>query len=187
VVREHFAAKKKEADVFDLRGSEELEGLPFVYEPTDDDASDWRVGKWLRKQVAKTPHEKEVFEILQYKARSKKTYQAIAAERGMTLASLSNRIYRLKEKYEPLWKEEKRDRQRTLLWALAVGAVVLMLVFAMWALRRSKNEALPVPDFELRPAPSASASAAPPEPFMPALPTPPTPEELKEQEPGKPK
>jgi DNA-directed RNA polymerase specialized sigma24 family protein len=163
-VREHFGELREEAKVFDRGG--DPEGPNVLYTPTDDDASGWMIGSWLREQVADTPHERELYETLCYKARSKKTFAQVAAEKGTTLPSLSNRIYRLRQKYEPQWKQHRREQNRTvLLW---LGFAIALAV-AWWLLHRP--DPVPVRPDVYPPPPSATASAPPPEPFMPAEPT----------------
>jgi hypothetical protein len=124
---------------------------------------------WLRSRANKDADERALLELLAYKARTKKTYAAIAAERGTTANAISLRIHRLRKKYEAEWQEHKRKRDAMVLaWikAAKVAGVVVLVAFAgmlMWLVTRSRrDEARPVDDVpQLRPAPTASADPPP--------------------------
>jgi hypothetical protein len=166
--RMHFGELREEAKHVDR--SAPLDELKLVYTPTVADSDGWMIGPWLREQIADNAHERELYDLIVYKARSKKTYAEIAAEKGTTLASLSNRIYRLRQKYEPLYKQHRRERQRMIVAWILRAVALAVLGYIAWLLLH--HETVPVrPDVFPPPAPSATSSAAPVEPFMPAEPS----------------
>jgi DNA-directed RNA polymerase specialized sigma24 family protein len=171
-VKVHFGELKQEREL--LQRFADAGGPVVVYDDGDDEK--WLLGKWLKEQVADTPHEKEVYEVIVAKAKSKKTYEQLAEERGLPIRAIHGRVARLKEKYRPLWEQHRRDRNRFVLFRLfpGVAAAVLAIAAILWALFGPRPAPVPAVKEPL-PVPSASASAPPPEPFMPAQPTkPPT-------------
>lgn len=144
-------------------------GPAGLYVPSDAETKGFLVSKWLRDQAKGNAAELELLDLIAYKARSEKSYDAVAAERGTTPAAIYNRIYRLKQKYEPRWQEHKRNRRSMviLLVAAAVVAVIVALLLLRHRLEARPTDDLPV----LRPVPTASATA---EEFDNARPTEPS-------------
>jgi RNA polymerase sigma factor (sigma-70 family) len=146
------------------------------YDPRIDDAAQrhpWLARRWLEHEVADNPRDKETFEIVFEQAQGEKTYQQIAAERGMTVTALSSRIFEFKQAYIPRYK---RWRNRAIIVILLAGAAVLLATAVLWWLLQRPDSIRPDPSTappRQLPVPSASASA--PEPFEPALPTRPLP------------
>jgi DNA-directed RNA polymerase specialized sigma24 family protein len=132
-----------------------------------------RVVRWLERKVAKSPRDRETFEILLEKAREGKTYGQIADERGMTLTALSSRIFEFKGKYLPRYK---RDRDRSILLILLLGASLVAVAVALWLLLHRPQVTPPVMPVAPAPVPSVTASAAP---FEPAVSPPPPPQDAK--------
>jgi DNA-directed RNA polymerase specialized sigma24 family protein len=134
----------------------------------DSDVDPWLVRRWLERQVAALPRDKETFEILLEHAQGNKTYQRIAREREVTLTALSSRIFEFKSKYIPRYRQW---RNRALLLIVLGGVAVIAAILALWLLRRPSaigpDPAWTPPRRE--PTPSATPSARPP-PFEPALP-----------------
>jgi hypothetical protein len=127
------------------------------------------LGPYLDKLIGSHEGDREVREILREHAERKKPYKAIAAERGLTETQLANRIHRFKAKYAPRVKR-RRTQMFVLKAFLAFAAGVAAVILAWWLLSR-RPDIRPDPS-PPRLAPSASASAPPPEPFMPAKPPP---------------
>ena len=125
------------------------------------------LGPHLERLVGDNAKERELLDMLRERANGK-MLKTIAAERGYTEAQINNRIQRFKTKYE---EPVRRRRQRLFLFKLFATAAVLGVaaLIAWWLLHRGRD-IRPDPS-RVPPAPSASASAAPDEPFMPALPT----------------
>ncbi len=159
-------------------------------EPTPDA---FLLSPWLRARVKQDPEDRALLELLAYKAKSKKTYAVVAVERGMTVAAIHNRVYRLRKKYEDEWKEHKRNRDGMMLalWKAAKVTAVLVLAAGIALLlylvmRPRKDEARPVDDFPpLGSVPTASA--APPDIADPTQPSAvPTTQEVQEGKKPKP-
>lgn len=89
----------------------------------------WLLSTWLAEQVKDDAADKVTFDLILEKGRTGRSYEQIAAERGMTPAALSNRIYRMKLKYLPrrLRHEEQRNRM-ILMWLLAGAAAVVVVI-----------------------------------------------------------
>ncbi len=87
--------------------------------------------RWLEGQVAGNPTDRETFEILLEHGLGKKTYRAIAEERGVTLTALSSRIFEFRKKYIA---RHRRERSRMWLLLLLFGVAVVVLV--AWLLSR---------------------------------------------------
>jgi hypothetical protein len=123
------------------------------------------LSSWLRSRTKKHPDERELLELLAYKAKTQKTYAAIAEERGTTVNAINLRVYRLRKKYESEWQQHKHRRDTMLLaWlkAAKIAGVVALIAFAgflVWLVMRPRvEEVRPVDDLpQLRPAPTASA------------------------------
>lgn len=99
------------------------------YDPrTDATLEGRRVLRWLEKQVEASPRDRETLAIVLEHGMGKKTYQAIANERGMSLAALSSRIFEFKQKYIPRYRRE-RERTVLLLLLLFAGGFGLLLWF----------------------------------------------------------
>ncbi len=104
------------------------------YDPREDSVDDLELKggflfRWLERQVAKSPADRETFEIVLEHGLGDKTYQTIAKERGLTLTVLSSRIFEFRKKYIPRYK---RERNRAVLLLLLLGAAVVALV--VWLL-----------------------------------------------------
>lgn len=147
--------------------------LTPTYDPRDaPDAwpnGEGRIVRWLERKVAKSPRDRETFEILLERAREGKTYGEIAEERGMTLTALSSRIFEFKGKYLPRYK---RERDRSILLILLFGASLVAAAVALWLLLH-RAQVVPV---RPAPVPSVTASAAP---FDPAVSPPQPPQDSK--------
>jgi DNA-directed RNA polymerase specialized sigma24 family protein len=150
---------------------------PLTYDPRSaPDAwpdGEGRVVRWLERKVAKSPRDRETFEILLEKAREGKTYGQIAEERGMTLTALSSRIFEFKGKYLPRYK---RERDRSILLILLLGASLVAVGVALWLLLHRAQITPPVVPVGPAPVPSVTASAAP---FDPAVSPPQPPQDAK--------
>jgi DNA-directed RNA polymerase specialized sigma24 family protein len=117
---------------------EDDEGEPAAAEPSYDpregsvDDLELKGGflfRWLERQVAKSPTDRETFEIVLEHGLGDKTYQTIAKERGLTLTVLSSRIFEFRKKYIPRYK---RERNRAVLLLLLFGAAVVAII--VWLL-----------------------------------------------------
>jgi len=135
--------------------------------------SEGRVVRWLERKVAKSPRDRETFEILLERAREGKTYGEIAGERGMTLTALSSRIFEFKGKYLPRYK---RERDRSILPLLLWGTGILVALVGLWLLMHRAQVTPPVVPVGPEPTPSVTASAAP---FDPAVSPPQPPRDSK--------
>jgi RNA polymerase sigma factor (sigma-70 family) len=146
------------------------------HDPRIDDAAElhpWLARRWLEHEVAGDPRDKETFEIVFEHAQGEKTYQQIAAERGMTVTALSSRIFEFKQAYIPRYK---RWRNRAIIVILLGAAAVLVAAVVLWRLLQRPDSIGPDPSIAPPPQlPIPSASASAPEPFEPALPTRPLP------------
>ncbi len=133
----------------------------------------WMATPWLGRAVARDPDEKRTFDMICEKARTGFTYEEIAAAHGMTLAALSNRIFRLKEKYLPL--RQKYRRNLALVVIVAAAALAAVLAYLLRPEPTPKPRPLPEPapsvtalDTPFEPAgPSATPSASSPRPIPP--------------------
>jgi hypothetical protein len=132
----------------------------------------WMIRPWLEKATENDPRDRELLDILCYKARSKKPYKVVAAERGMTPTQLSSRVYDFKMKYLPALHARK-EKERVLLLLLLFGGIAVALVVAFvvhfllpW-LDASKP---PPPTIEPTPVP-VMVPAPGPAPFNQAAPT----------------
>jgi DNA-directed RNA polymerase specialized sigma24 family protein len=90
-----------------------------------------RLFRWLEGQVAGHPRDRETLALIIEHGMGKKTYQAIADERGMTLTSLSSRVFEFKQKYVPRYQRERNRALLILLLFLAAGVALLL-----WLLTR---------------------------------------------------
>jgi hypothetical protein len=127
-VAHHFRAGK--TDLKWLNRDADVEEQPA--EPTEDlyGEDKWMIKPWLEKETENDPADRELLDILCYKARSKKPYNVVAAERGMTPAQLSSRIYNFKMKYLPALHKRK-ERERTLLLLLLIGGLAVVAIAAL--------------------------------------------------------
>ncbi|HTB74666.1 MAG TPA: sigma-70 family RNA polymerase sigma factor [Polyangiaceae bacterium] len=102
------------------------------YDPRADATLEGRrVLRWLEKQVGENPRDRETLAIILEHGMGKKTYQAIADERRITLAALSSRVFEFKQKYIPRYR---RERERTVLLLLLLFALGFGLL--LWFLSR---------------------------------------------------
>jgi DNA-directed RNA polymerase specialized sigma24 family protein len=133
-----------------LIGERELEPLRPEWQDREMPADGWLVSKWLARTVAGNERDQETLEILAHAARTGKGPEELAAEHGMTVAALKNRIFLLQEKYEP-W----RRKRRMTLAMMAIGGVLAAALGALLALHSSQPAAAAV-----TPAPEPAASSA---------------------------
>lgn len=187
-VLDHFQGLRDRKEVFSGRGMRlepwdraavAAQAAGGAGDPAGDELL---LSAWLKRRAQKVESERELLEILAYAARSKKSYEQVAVERGTTAAAIYNRIHRLKAKYAGEWREhrEKALRDRWVwVWAkraLATAAVAVGIGLAYWLVTRPPREqARPVDDVErlfVPPAPTASGfdNAAPTEPDRSAEP-----------------
>lgn len=148
---------------------EELVGadaLGASYDPEGDEEPLELIGSYLDRIVE--ARDREVLEAIGEKAAGR-SYKDICDERGWTQAQLSNRLLRFKNKYGP--RVRRRNRWMLALWLFAAVIFAAAIAVLWWLLGRDDIRSDPAHVPELRPVPSASASAAPEEPFTPALPT----------------
>ncbi len=99
----------------------------------DGEEPAWLLSHWLRDRIRHDPQDRELVDILREKAKTKKTYDEIARERGTTPAAIYQRIYRLRQKHEGPWREyrRKRDLGLAVLLLLAV-ALLAVLAVRLW-------------------------------------------------------
>ena len=141
--------------------------------------------RWFAKATAGSPRDRETFEIMVEWAEEDKSYEQIARERGLTVAAITQRIFKLKVKYKPRY-EEYRRRVVPLLWlgGLAIAAAAGALLYALWRreppatiepgppLRWVVPSASAPPEGTFEPAqPTQPLEPAPPAPFAPATPS----------------
>ncbi len=151
---------EQRAEEDDLPARPEAADVPVA---TDADAEGWHVSPWLRERVRHEPKELELWEILREKARTKKTYEQIARERGTTPAALYLRIHRLKTKYEGPWREYKRKRDGGIVLLLLLAAVVLVVLAVVVRPWPRGRRVEPIgPDVVPSASAGPSASVAPP-------------------------
>ena len=91
----------------------------------------------------------------------------------MTLTALSSRIFEFKGKYLPRYK---RERDRSILLILLLGASLVAVGVALWLLLHRAQITPPVVPVGPAPVPSVTASAAP---FDPAVSPPQPPQDAK--------
>jgi len=137
----------------------------------DPEAVDGRVEgllfrRYLESVVAGDPRDEETYGWLLAWSDDELTYPQIAALAGVSPDHVAKRMQRFKEKYAPRYE---RWRNRTLLPLLLLGAVLLVVVLVVLALRTKTKRIDRADDFRLVTPPSASASGsgAPPEPGPP--------------------
>ena len=178
---------KGERDAQDGARSRSVDGPDAPDESGEPTPDAFLLSPWLRSRVKEDPEDRALLELLAYKAKSKKTYAVVAVERGITVAAIHNRVYRLRNKYEDEWREHKRKRDAMMLalWKAAkitavvvIAAGIALLLYLV--MRPKRDEARPVDDFPpLGPVPTASA--APPDIADPTQPSAvPTTQELPE-------
>ena len=184
---------KGERDAQDGARSKTIDGADAPDESSEPTPDEFLLSPWLRARVKEDPEDRALLELLAYKAKSKKTYAVVAVERGLTVAAIHNRVYRLRKKYEDEWQEHKRHRDGMMLalWKAAkitaafvvAAGLALLLYLVLWP---RKDEARPVDDFPpLGSVPTASA--APPDIADPTQPSAvPTTQELQEGKKPKP-
>ncbi|HEY6463616.1 MAG TPA: hypothetical protein VIY73_25785, partial [Polyangiaceae bacterium] len=191
-VLDHFQGLRDRKEVFSGRGmrlepwDRAAAAATAAGGAGDPEGDELLLSAWLRKRAQKVESERELLELLAYAARSRKSYEQVAVERGTTAAAIYNRIHRLKAKYAGEWREhrEKALRDRWVwAWAkraLATAAVAVAIGLAYWLVTRPPREqARPVDDVDrlfVPPAPTASG-------FDNAAPTGPDPSAEPEREP----
>jgi DNA-directed RNA polymerase specialized sigma24 family protein len=128
----------------------EVEPLRREWRDRDLPSDGWLVSKWLARSVEASERDQETLEILAHGARTAKAAEELAAEHGMTVAALKNRVFLFQQKYEP-W----RHKRRTTVAMMAIGAVAAAAIGALLALPSSHPAAAAV---TLAPAPTASSA-----------------------------
>jgi DNA-directed RNA polymerase specialized sigma24 family protein len=164
-VANYFRARAVETRWLEI--DEDPEARPEAAQTGPDAApeGDWMIAPWLAQAVASSPRDQETFELLVYKAATRKTYEEVADDHAMAPKALVGRVVQFKKKYLPRYQ-----RRRTNV-ALAVLTGALTLALLGWLFWYPKPEvAKPPPP---KPAPSATSSAvAPPVPIAPQPPEP---------------
>jgi len=137
-------------------------------------AEGWLLRRWMREQVASDPRDRETWAIMEELAEAEDgeglSYKRLAEQHGMTEAQLYKRVERLREKYRRRYEEWRNGMVMAFLrWGAAAVVAGAVIAWVLWKLLQPTPPAVIGPDPGFKPAPSASASAAPP--FEPALPT----------------
>jgi DNA-directed RNA polymerase specialized sigma24 family protein len=109
------------------------------------------------------PHDRAILEVLREQGRTKKTYAALAAERGESEDQLWRKIHRFKVKYRP----RVRRRRSVMLWikraaigtGTTIGLAALGVLLYLLLHRRAEDM---LPDPASLPLPSATASVQAP-------------------------
>jgi len=109
--------------------------------------------RWIARQTAELPRDRETFEILLEHERDAKQFAVIAKERGLTETALRWRVSEFKATYVPRYR---RWRNRTALLLLLGGMAAVALVW--WLLARAQPPRA-APDRDPRPPPSATRVA----------------------------
>jgi len=140
----------------------------------EEAAPTWLIGPWLEKKVAPHAADRDVYELLVDKAKSDKSYEEIAAERGETVNALTKRVQRFKAKYVPLRRRHNERRHALMLFLRLGGAVALVAAAVLLAyyFYRGVRPAPEPPDTK----PSSSASPRPFDDNAPGVSHPPPPE-----------
>ena len=163
----HLKWLRRDVDVQELPpdpandGEEEearkLEGVP---RPPAEDAPGM-LARWIDGQDL-SKADRVTLEMIRDHAKNGGSNTELAARFGMTTPAWENRLHRFKQKWVPHWKKHRRDRM-LLLVLLGAAAVAIALAVLWWLLRPAREIR---PDLSVaprrRPAPSASADAAPP-------------------------
>jgi hypothetical protein len=159
---------KGERDALDGARSRSVDGADAPDESGESTPDAFLLSPWLRSRVKQDPEDRALLELLAYRAKSKKTYAVVAAERGMTVAAIHKRDTLMLA----LWKAAKITA------GVVVAAGIALLLYLV--MRPRKDEARPVDDFPpLGPVPTASA--APPDIADPTQPSAvPTTQEVQE-------
>jgi DNA-directed RNA polymerase specialized sigma24 family protein len=171
-VARHFRQQDEETQWLEVDSEIDERGAPDAVPDAE-----WLISKWLAKAVAGSERDQETCELIAYKATTGRTYEEVARDHAMTEGALKSRFFTLKTKYEPRW----RQRQRTILLLLLLGAIGLALL-VVWLFRRPPHEHIePAHDFVI---PADKPSAVPTEgPFNQALPPDPPPKPNKGDKP----
>ena len=172
VVAEWFRQDKKRTRYLnpdaDLDEAAEKASIADLGSAGSTDIQSDLLGPWLKKAVEGSARDLVLYELLVYKAKSKKSYEQIAEETRESPEALKQRVKRFKAKYEPLRQKHLR-RQNLLLW-IFLGALVLAAILA-WLVARGRIVSGAVPDFDGHPAVTASPRHPPPRTFNNAQPT----------------
>jgi DNA-directed RNA polymerase specialized sigma24 family protein len=105
-------------------------------EPVDDGGPPRR---WIRRQVARNPHDRETFSILLEHVLYGRSYARLAAVRGTTPLALSARVFEFRKRYAERYAQRW---MRRMFWAgLAVVATVAAIA-ASWLVRPRPNPPL---------------------------------------------
>jgi DNA-directed RNA polymerase specialized sigma24 family protein len=172
----------------DVLDDEERDELP---QPGDDAGADGAtremLTRWMDRQAAKNPYDRETFAMMREWAAGK-PYTQIADERGMPVAQVNSRVYRFKAKYGPLWAKRQERERVIVLWRRRVAkggwwaaiALAIAAFVAAFALQQRPRRDRDLVDAGVGPQPPASStlSAPPPPgpaPFDQANPAPPAP------------
>jgi DNA-directed RNA polymerase specialized sigma24 family protein len=144
----------------------------------------WLIAAWLAPHLARDARDQETYELLVYKAQTRKAYADVAAEHGMTAATLHNRVHQFKNKYAARWRKR---HERMLLVAILFGGTALVVVaWAVWQFMHPQPPPGPAPPVPTVTAPPPIQSAVRPPfepPFEPAAPPSATPAPNGQQEP----
>jgi DNA-directed RNA polymerase specialized sigma24 family protein len=136
--------------------------------PMSDVNEDKLLVHWLMNAVADDPHDAETLDLVRDHAISGKTYAEIAAERGMAVKAIDNRIGHFKTKYAPL-----RARYLKRLAWLTFGAILLTSAIACAAYWLGKGVFWQTTGSIAPPKVMATPTPPPPEPsasvFMPSI------------------
>jgi DNA-directed RNA polymerase specialized sigma24 family protein len=129
--------------------AEEEEGrapvtAPERYVAAVEEAPQWLLASWLRSRTKDEPHERELLEILREKAKTKKSLEQIAHERGTTAMAVYQRIQRLRRKYRDGWAQYKRRRERMMLVLLLFLGLAVALALAWWRPWHARPFVVPV-------------------------------------------
>jgi DNA-directed RNA polymerase specialized sigma24 family protein len=109
-----------------LLSERELEPMRAELRDQELPSDAWLVSKWLGRAIVGSERDQETLEMLAYGARTAKTAEELAAEHGLTVASLKSRVFHFKHKYEPLL----RKRRRAVLTMVALGGALAIGVAA---------------------------------------------------------
>jgi DNA-directed RNA polymerase specialized sigma24 family protein len=105
---------------------------PERYVVAVDEAPRWLLARWLRDRTRDEPNERELLDILREHAKTKKSLDQIARERGTTPMAVYQRIQRLRRKYRDGWALYRRRRERMMLVFLLLLGLAIAVALALW-------------------------------------------------------
>jgi DNA-directed RNA polymerase specialized sigma24 family protein len=134
------------------------------YDPDEDSKIERNdhVRRWIERAVARSPRDRETLDILLEHARHGKPYKKIAAERGLTMPSLTARTFEFRKRFAQRYAH-RHDRMK--LWIALGAATAIAAIAAEWLLRPAAVHAMEPHRSVLL---QRTASASPP-PFDPEL------------------